>query len=87
MNNTKILPLDVNLIEQIGGNYSKFREWLYEELKLNASASDLAKTKITTLQIDTVEKSLVELNQAISDFNVTLDKINGQILRSKEVKL
>lgn len=85
--NTKILPLDLHLIETIGGNYTKYKSWLYEELKLAANVSNLDKVKQTSNQIDIIENSLIELNSIITKFNVQLEDINVTILRSKEVEL
>jgi len=85
MSTVKILPLDLVLIEKIGGNYTTYREWLYDELKLNAISSDINKVKVTTSKIDNVENSLVLLNEAIARFNNDIENINIAILRSKEV--
>lgn len=85
--NTKILPLDLSLIEKIGGNYTKHKEWLYEEMKLAANSSNLEAVKQRTSAIDEVENSLIDLNETITKFNMDIENINIRILRSKEVKV
>jgi len=82
-----ILPLDLLLVEKIGGNYSLYREWLYEEMKVAANVSDLETVKQKTAAIEEVQNSLLNLNETIAKFNNDIENINIRILKSKEVKV
>jgi len=82
-----ILPLDLLLVEKIGGNYSLYREWLYEEMKLAANSSDLETVKQKAAAIEEVQNSLLNLNETIAKFNNDIENINIRILKSKEVKV